>query len=91
MHNFVRPSTFTLEDVDRKLKAAKLSLSTTQLTPPDSSSEDGGSGPEEEEDYFPAFPSDAGVRPLDECIAIYEKGPRPASAATTRSPTCCPG
>ncbi|KAF6757830.1 hydroxymethylglutaryl-coenzyme A reductase-domain-containing protein [Ephemerocybe angulata] len=79
MHTFVRPSTFTLADVDRKLNAAKLSLpKAQQLTPPDSSSE-GGSSPSEA-DYFPEFPSEE-VRPLDQCIAIFEKGPRPASAS----------
>ncbi|KAJ2925089.1 hypothetical protein H1R20_g11997, partial [Candolleomyces eurysporus] len=78
MHTFVRPSTFTLEDVDRKLKAAKFALPTTQqFTPPDSSSEDGSSP---ETDYFPEIPSDE-VRPLEQCIAIFEKGPRPVSAS----------
>jgi hydroxymethylglutaryl-CoA reductase (NADPH) len=78
MHTFVRPSTFTLEDVDRKLKAAKFNLPTVQqFTPPDSSSEDGSSP---ETDYFPELPSDE-VRPLEQCIAIFEKGPRPVSAS----------
>lgn len=78
MHNFVLPPTFTLEEVDRKLKEAKLSFPRSQqLTPPDSNS-DGGSIPEME--YFPELPKDE-VRPLDQCVSIFEKGPRPPSAS----------
>ncbi|KAF8999087.1 hydroxymethylglutaryl-coenzyme A reductase-domain-containing protein, partial [Cyathus striatus] len=60
--------TFTLEDVDRKLKAAK-----EVMTPP-SSTDSSDSAPE------PRMPIE-GVRTLEECIDVFENGPRPLSAS----------
>ncbi|PPR02206.1 hypothetical protein CVT26_012098 [Gymnopilus dilepis] len=75
--------TFTLEDVDRKLQNARsnrrLTITSTSprpdngITPPSSSSSSGDS-------------SESGVivdniRPLAECIDIFENGPRPVSAS----------
>lgn len=79
MNTFVPRPLFSLDDVDRKLKAAKHNLpAIQQLSPPDSSSSDDDSSPEG--DYFPEFPTEE-VRPLEQCIAIFETGPRPASAS----------
>jgi len=85
--------TFTLEDVDRKLadakkaarrltvtpssvKAKSTSTSISQPTPPYSSGESSSSVDESEE-----FAGLDTVRTLEECIDIFENGPRPLSAS----------
>ena len=78
-------ATFTLEDVDRKLKATKrLSSTSTKpaaaartapLSPSDSdpSSSSDNEGPQEAKPDV--------VRSLEECVDIFENGPRPQSVA----------
>ncbi|KAF8634822.1 hypothetical protein AX17_004073 [Amanita inopinata Kibby_2008] len=58
-------STFTLDDVDRKLKAQMT------VVPSSSSSDDGDASP------------DIPVRSLQECMDVFENGPRPVSKSLT--------
>lgn len=76
-------ATFSLEDVDRKLKATKrLSSTSTKpsaaqpLSPSDS---DPSSSSSENEGPQEAKPD--AVRSLEECVDIFENGPRPQSVA----------
>ncbi|KAH7869130.1 hydroxymethylglutaryl-coenzyme A reductase-domain-containing protein [Lentinula edodes] len=62
-----RPATFTLDEVDRRLQARRLTQS--------SSSQDASSSSSDNEE------NDVIVRSLEECIEIFEKGPRPVSVA----------
>lgn len=63
-------STFTLEDVDRKLKA-QLALAPPSPAPLTPSSSQGS------EDYSPL--QEVHVRSLSECVDVFENGPRPVS------------
>ena len=78
-------ATFTLEDVDRKLKATKR-LSSTSTKPaaaartaPLSPSDSDPSSSSENEGPQEAKPDV--VRSLEECVDIFENGPRPQSVA----------
>ena len=78
-------ATFTLEDVDRKLKATKR-LSSTPTKPaaatrtaPLSPSDSDPSSSSENEGPQEAKPDV--VRSLEECVDIFENGPRPQSVA----------
>ncbi|TFK41635.1 hydroxymethylglutaryl-coenzyme A reductase-domain-containing protein [Crucibulum laeve] len=67
--------TFTLDDVDRKLKASKLALAKAKASvpsPPSSSSDSNDSSEDRQLE---------GVRSLEECIDVFENGPRPLSAS----------
>ena len=78
-------ATFTLEDVDRKLKATKRLSSTSTKpaaatrTPPLSSSDSDPSSSSDNEGPQEAKPDV--VRSLEECVDIFENGPRPQSVA----------
>ncbi|KAF9068907.1 hydroxymethylglutaryl-coenzyme A reductase-domain-containing protein [Rhodocollybia butyracea] len=63
-----RPATFTLDEVDRRLKERRLAQ--------DSSSAASSSGSESEN-----MVSNDIVRSLEECIDVFENGPRPVSVA----------
>jgi hydroxymethylglutaryl-CoA reductase (NADPH) len=77
-------ATFTLEDVDRRLKATKrLSSTSTKppvtCTPPLSSSDSDPSSSSDNEGPQEAKPDV--VRSLEECVDVFENGPRPQSVA----------
>ncbi|EAU81445.1 hydroxymethylglutaryl-CoA reductase [Coprinopsis cinerea okayama7 len=72
-------STFNLEDVDRKLKAQRrLTITSKNMVLPspnsNSSAPSSSDGSDEEEPVYPE-----GVRTLEECLEIFENGPRPLS------------
>uniref|UniRef100_A0A0W0GEY0 3-hydroxy-3-methylglutaryl coenzyme A reductase n=1 Tax=Moniliophthora roreri TaxID=221103 RepID=A0A0W0GEY0_MONRR len=63
-----RPTTFTLDDVDRRLRARRLTMSPLSST--STTSSDNEDSPTEET-----------VRSLEECIDVFENGPRPLSVS----------
>lgn len=75
--------TFTLDDVDRRLKARRLiiqrqsSFSGGPNTPPTTSPSESSS--DNESPSFAANRTSSIVRTLEECTDIYENGPRPLS------------
>ncbi|KAJ3762221.1 hydroxymethylglutaryl-coenzyme A reductase-domain-containing protein [Lentinula raphanica] len=62
-----RPTTFTLDEVDRRLQARRL----TEVSSPEASSSTSSDSEDNNEV----------VRSLEECIDIFENGPRPLSVA----------
>ncbi|KAJ2925104.1 hypothetical protein H1R20_g12000, partial [Candolleomyces eurysporus] len=81
-------NTFNLDDVDKKLKAqrrltitSKTVLSAAaainQPTPPSSSSD--GSSSSDQEDQEILVPPSEEVRSFEECLEVFENGPRPLS------------
>lgn len=82
-------NTFNLEDVDKKLKAQRrltitsktvlgaAAAAVNQPTPPSSSSDGSSSSDQEDQDVLP--PSTEFVRSFEECLDVFENGPRPLS------------
>lgn len=68
----VKPATFTLDDVDKKL--ARVKPTKLHLMSPPSSTESSAS--DDEESIAADF-----VRPLEECINVFENGPKPVSVS----------
>ncbi|KIL63528.1 hypothetical protein M378DRAFT_665597 [Amanita muscaria Koide BX008] len=67
----VPSSTFTLEDVDRKLKAQ------LAIVPPSMSTPAGAASATQDKEGSPI--SNENVRTLAECVDVFENGPRPVS------------